>query len=284
MSDGVYGQQSSAGESTLPTPNGQPLSLPFTGERIIPGKVGETLFSEHEARYIFAGQFVKNKRVLDVACGTGIGTSYLRKAGSEVCIGIDIDRSAIEYARATYRDCTFEEGDASSLPLPDRSVDVVVSFETVEHITNPAAFLTECKRVLRDGGFLICSTPNREMVRWNANNPYHTREFTVAEFTELFGGIFSDVRFYSQKNTNRLTYAARTLALRVVCQLNLKSLLMKVVGRSPDPIAARSEFQESDRPSGAEVRPYEPGEKWLRPLYFIAVGRKSGTDMRLNSL
>src|SRR6266478_7926362 len=66
-------------------------TLQFTGERIVPGQVDEPLFRAHEARYVFAGRFVRDKAVLDLACGTGIGTHYLLKAGALTCLGLDID-------------------------------------------------------------------------------------------------------------------------------------------------------------------------------------------------
>src|SRR5271169_2569473 len=135
--------------------------LEHTGERLVPGKTGEALFREHEARYIFAARFVKGMRVLDVACGSGIGTQCLLQAGAHSCIGLDIDRAATDYARTRYKDCIFIRCDATSLCIADASVDVVVSFETIEHVKEQKAFLLECRRVLRPGGTLVCSTPNR---------------------------------------------------------------------------------------------------------------------------
>src|SRR5229473_2873774 len=123
------------GTPALPT-------LQFTGERVVPGKVELFLFREHEARYAFASRFVKDKVVLDVACGTGIGTHYLLTEGARSCLGLDIDRPALEYARAVYEGCQFEECDATNLCVPDSSMDVVVSFETIEHLKDQLKFLS----------------------------------------------------------------------------------------------------------------------------------------------
>src|SRR5262245_60102507 len=123
---------------------------------MVPGKTGETLFREHEARYVFASAFVKGMEVLDVACGTGAGTHYLTQVGGEhPCLGLDIDGPAIEYARAAYKGCQFAQCEATNLCVPDSSMDVVVSFETIEHLSDPMKFLSECKRVLRPGGVFI---------------------------------------------------------------------------------------------------------------------------------
>src|SRR5258708_20869456 len=86
------------GFATVPT-------IPMAGERIHPGMVGEQVFREHEARYVFASRFVQGKRVLDVACGTGIGTQCLLNAGAQSCVGLDIDQLAVAYARAAYGNC-----------------------------------------------------------------------------------------------------------------------------------------------------------------------------------
>ncbi len=164
--------------------------LEYTGERLVPGKGGEALFREHEARYIFAGKFVRGMRVLDVACGSGIGTQYLLQAGAHSCIGLDIDRAATDYATAKYKDCIFIRCDATSLCVAKASVDVIVSFETIEHVKEQKAFLLECRRVLRPGGTLVCSTPNRALSRWGDANPFHlsrvqysgVQRFTWANF------------------------------------------------------------------------------------------------------
>src|SRR6267143_674405 len=116
-------------EESMTTLGAAVPDLEFTGERIVPGKTGEALFREHEERYVFAGQHVSGKDVLDVACGTGVGTSFLRGAGARRVWGLDIDPDAIAFAKARYGDCEFAESDATDLCLPDSSIDVVVSFE-----------------------------------------------------------------------------------------------------------------------------------------------------------
>jgi ubiquinone/menaquinone biosynthesis C-methylase UbiE len=157
-----YGNQ----DSTKSQQDAIPI-LPFTGERIVPGMGAEALFRQHEVRYLFAGSFVKNNRVLDVASGSGLGTDYLLRSGAQSCVGLDIDQAAIEYARARYPNCEFTQCEATRLCLADDSVDVVVSFETIEHIKDQKAFLSECKRVLKPEGLVICSTPNRTLSRWS---------------------------------------------------------------------------------------------------------------------
>jgi ubiquinone/menaquinone biosynthesis C-methylase UbiE len=249
-------------------------TLPFTGERIVPGQVEESLFREHEARYVFASRFVKDKVVLDVACGTGIGTHYLLKAGARSCLGLDIDLATIDYAKAAYGDCQFAECDATNLCVPDSSIDVVVSFETIEHLRDQLKFLSECHRVLRPGGVLVCSTPDHTVCRWLAENPYHLHEFTVTEFTRALETFFVDVRTFGQKNTNRLLYAGRCLLSRALHELRLMKTAKRILRWESPPLAMRSEFGGSLRDSHAEIRPYHAA-RLVVPMFVIAVARRS---------
>jgi SAM-dependent methyltransferase len=251
-------------------------NLEFTGERIVPGATEEPLFREHEERYVFAGSFVKDEQVLDVACGTGVGTHYLVTAGARGCYGLDISEEAVEYARCAYADCEFFQGDATQVPLPDGSVDVVVSFETIEHVGNQRKFLHECFRVLRPGGLFICSTPNRRMVRWHSANPFHTHELTSDEFERLLGAVFTDIQLHGQDFRMHTWYVVRTLLVRLLDQFKIKGLAKRILGRRPPSLVGRSEFDPSLYALEArqKIRVY-PAGRFIEPVYLIAVGRKA---------
>src|SRR6478609_1827167 len=108
--------------------------LEFTGERFVPGIVGE-IAHEHWHRYAFARRLVAGRRVADVACGEGYGSALLATSAASV-VGIDLDAAAIAHAVATYAAASvrFVQGSATALPLADGSVDAIVSFETIEHL------------------------------------------------------------------------------------------------------------------------------------------------------
>jgi predicted RNA methylase len=110
---------------SIPSTKESVSEFEFTGERIVPGRTAEHLFREHEERYAFAAQYVKGKDVLDVACGTGVGSWFLRRAGARKVWGLDIDPQAVAFAKARYADVSFAQCDATELCLPDRSIDVV---------------------------------------------------------------------------------------------------------------------------------------------------------------
>jgi len=256
-------------DSAVPLPQ-----LRFTGERMVPGQVLEPLFQEHETRYLFAGKFVKDKVVLDVACGVGIGTHYLLKAGARTCLGLDIDGPTIAEARATYRGCRFERGDAMALSVPDNSIDVVVSFETIEHLSEASRFLSECHRVLRPGGMLICSTPNRTMSRWAPDNSHHVHEFTAAEFRKALETEFDQVELFGQQQMNLLKYAGERLLSRALHAIRVMNAAKRACGWKIPPPAVRTEYGGMPLDAFYEIQSYRPSLR-AQPKYVVAVARKS---------
>ncbi|MEO6565391.1 MAG: methyltransferase domain-containing protein [Casimicrobiaceae bacterium] len=179
-------------------------SLEFTGERFVPGLPGE-IAHEHWHRYAFARRFITGKRVLDVASGDGYGSALLAAVAGSV-VGVDVDVAAIGHARTTYAGRTnlrFEVGSAAALPLPDASVDVVVSFETIEHLPREmqAPMLAEIARVLAADGMLMLSAPNpvEYSVARNYHNPFHLHEPPRAELDALLAVAFPWRRWFRQR-------------------------------------------------------------------------------------
>ena len=179
----------------MPAPN------EFTGERFLPECTGE-IWAEHWHRYLFAAGRVAGLDVLDVACGEGYGSSLLAKHAKSVT-GVDIDADTVARARSKYRapGLRFEAGSVSRLPLPDASFDCVVSFETLEHLTEQEEMLAELRRVLRPEGFIVISTPNKVEYseKRDFNNEFHVRELYEHEFRELLGRHFGAQQWYGQR-------------------------------------------------------------------------------------
>ena len=179
--------------------------LEFTGERIVPGLADENLWNEHRSRYAFARQFASEKRVLDAGCRTGYGAASLAVHAREV-IGIDCSQEAVEYARDHYvRDnLKFEQGFCDRLPAADNSVDLVVAFEVIEHLTEWREFLAEARRVLTEDGLFLVSTPNKLYYgesRENAGpNPFHVHEFEYTEFRDELARVFAAVSMLAQNH------------------------------------------------------------------------------------
>jgi SAM-dependent methyltransferase len=147
----------------------------------------------HIARYDLAARFVRDDdTVLDAACGLGYGTALLHDSASNAFVtGLDLSESVIAYARATFGSrrprTAFEAGDVMTVRArPDATLDLVVSFETLEHIEEPDAFVAEVARVLKPGGRLICSIPNRWVDHTGRDpNPFHLHVFDLERLTSL---------------------------------------------------------------------------------------------------
>ena len=172
----------------------------FTGERYVAG-VGGPVEYEHFHRYIMALAYCWDKAVLDIASGDGYGSNLLATAAGSV-VGVDIDHGAVASAAARYvrPNLRYQQGSATSIPLPDASVDVVVSFETLEHIVEHDEFLAECRRVLKPDGTLVMSTPDKEIYSPEGSppNPYHLKELTRAEFEALITRHFGAFAMFGQ--------------------------------------------------------------------------------------
>lgn len=158
------------------------------------------LYDEHIIRYQFVAPYVADKVILDIASGSGYGVAFLADAGATHVIGIDVDEQAVSEARTLYKNpaIEFRNGDATKLDLQDNSIDIITSFETIEHLSDPEKCLSELKRVLRPDGLVFISTPNRTLSQ--EKNPFHTKEFDRKEFASLLKGYFSEVKVFDQKN------------------------------------------------------------------------------------
>lgn len=178
-------------------------ALDFTGERFTPECVRE-IWYEHWHRYAFALPLVAGKRVLDAACGEGYGSNLLASVAAEV-IGVDISAQATMHARERYAQARpnlrFETADAAALTFADRSFDVVVSFETLEHLEAQQELVSGFARVLRDDGVLLISSPDKRTYSEAAGfrNEFHVRELYREELLALLQPHFAHVRLYAQK-------------------------------------------------------------------------------------
>jgi ubiquinone/menaquinone biosynthesis C-methylase UbiE len=175
--------------------------MEFTGERFVPG-VGGQIKYEHLHRYALSMEFAAGKSVLDIASGEGYGAALLAQV-AEVVTGVDIDPDSINHSkhRYYYPNLHFSVGSCQSIPLPDESVDLVTSFETIEHHEFHEEMMREFKRVLKPDGVLIISSPNRLVYsdEPHYSNPFHVKELYFDEFNKLLGQHFKHTLIYGQR-------------------------------------------------------------------------------------
>ena len=176
--------------------------LPFTGERFVPGTPGE-IWVEHWHRYHFASRWAAGRRVLDVACGEGYGSALLARHAASV-VGIDISQQAIDHARGAYAgvaNLEFRCAPCTALPVEAATIDLAVSFETIEHIEAQEEFLDEVARVLGPEGVLLLSCPNKLEYsdKRGYANEFHVRELYRDELAALVAARLPLSAWFAQR-------------------------------------------------------------------------------------
>lgn len=218
--------------------------MKFTGERYVPAEQGRIRL-EHLHRYAVAQKIVSGKVVLDVACGEGYGAKLLADI-AEVVFGVDVAEEVIEHASATYvrPNLQFRCGNAIDLEFPDSTFDVVVSFETLEHLAEQEQLLAEIRRVLKPDGILMISTPNRPIYSEESgeSNKFHVNELDFRELNDLLLSVFSQVSYSGQRL--------------------LMSSAIQELGETTSVSALWSDDGERLIPSGPQLRD---------PIYFVAI-------------
>src|ERR1700719_4618502 len=262
------------------------VTLKSHAERMVPESSDRFTFWEHVYRYAFACRFAAGNRVLDVACGEGYGAAALRNAGASHVVGVDISEEVCLHARKKYG-LDARAGAAESIPLADSSVELVVSFETIEHVPSPATFLDECARILVPGGRLIVSTPNKDVYSRPGvpGNQYHCSEMTEEEFLSALGARFHKICFYTQRPYSTGWWSPRILASDLgprrpsFARLRRSAQFRFFPKAVYDPtneqrISVVEEILAATRGRTNPVNPYAilPRRRWTleRPFYFIA--------------
>lgn len=179
------------------------MSMDYSGERFLPDECNGEIAIEHYQRYQLAKQLVKDKVVLDSACGDGYGSSLLAESAFKV-VGLDIDEAVVEKANQKYGNSklSYIAGSVENLPFDDAIFDIIVSYETIEHVNEKIqnSFLKEIKRVLKPDGILIISTPNKavytDLVK--GINKFHIKEFYAKEYLEFLYNYFPIIDIFCQ--------------------------------------------------------------------------------------
>jgi O-antigen biosynthesis protein len=168
-------------------------------ERAAPEEMSEHLMeSEHRGRYLWAASLAADLDVIDAGCGTGYGSEILAEAGARRVVGVDISQEAIDYASSasSHARTEFSLGSLHALPFDDASFDLAVCFEVIEHVEDQPLAIRELRRVLRPGGVLAISSPNRDV--YPPGNPHHVHEYVPQELEQALREDFANVRLFRQ--------------------------------------------------------------------------------------
>jgi SAM-dependent methyltransferase len=191
-------------------PGVPPLEL--TGERTLPDVPAENYwFRRHLVVYEWIAERCRGLKVVDMACGEGYGTGVLARRAREVT-GVDANPEAFEHARLKYTrpGVRFVR---NMIELHAEPCDAVVFLQTIEHVPDPEGVLRHFRSM---AGTVYVSTPNLLTLAPpgadKSGNPWHLREYRVAEFRELCESVFDRVELYGLFHARKLR--AHELALR----------------------------------------------------------------------
>lgn len=191
------------------------MKIKYIGERVIPNQMQSDPVNLilHLHRYIFALPYIVNKKCLDVACGAGYGTAIISMLAKKTA-GVDIDEETIKWAKQNnffYTKAKFFKIDLNKEQIPER-YDIIISFETLEHLDSPTEFLKKIKSTLRLNGQLILSVPIGEPA-----NQFHKHFFNWQSITRLVESVFGrNIKWYSQK-VNLIKEGKDENALFAIC-------------------------------------------------------------------
>lgn len=172
-------------------------------------------FAKHFSAYHFASQF-SGRDVLEIGFGDGYGSNFLADHGRNV-VGIDLFETNVREASARYprENLKFHTMPATAMRFPDRSFDLVVSFQVIEHIPQAqlGTYVREIRRVTRPGGTICLTTlnlkKNMKPGQLYDKSPHHDKEFTPDEFSAFLKPFFHKIEFYGLYPTPKHAFMER---------------------------------------------------------------------------
>lgn len=239
----------------------------------------------HLARYAFASEYVRARRVLDAGFGAGYGAVMLAAAGATSVAAVDIDAEAVRRAKQRFAGAgvEFVFDDCQQLTQVVGPFDVVCCFETIEHLPDPEKFLQAVARVLHADGLLLISTPDRAVsppaVGDRPRNPFHLREWYRDEFAALLSGWFEEVELRAQVEATAVARRAEAVAaLRhgLLWANPLTTFLWRklALGARGERAWKNLEGLATGGPSDYPIVPLYLVDAFGHPLYHVALCRR----------
>lgn len=241
----------------------------MTLERFEQGSTPSYFFQSATHKYLFASENIHGSTILDIACGTGYGTNIMfQRHKDTVFFGCDIDDSAINYAKNNYpSQITFKKCSAYDTGFENNFFDTVVSFETLEHLSNGDSFMKEIKRILKPNGKFICSTPNRSFgerlgsTKEKPLNPHHISLYYHNDLTSLLSSYFANVSILGQTESAAEFFYKFPILYRTYRKL--KPLLLPLITK-------KSSTSEIIFPNQLNEK-FKPKKFWKSAYYMVGL-------------
>jgi ubiquinone/menaquinone biosynthesis C-methylase UbiE len=248
-----------------------PKEMPKTSERLIPDKMQKRVnYRAVYLRLIFAYEYAKtsitrDSSILDMGFGEGYGTANLSNYFKNV-VGLEVEENAVKHAIEKYQseNCHYMIYDGRSVPFEDESFDRVTSFHVIEHVNNDDMYVREAWRVLKPGGILMMTTPNRALRLDDGQKPwnrFHLREYDSVELQAVLKKAFSEVKIYGIYGNQKLQEMelARIKTARMVARLDIFGLrdivpmkLRQIVSNIINDIRSSRKSDENSQKLGIE--------------------------------
>ena len=206
---------------------------------MIPPQKGElsVVYEHHKYAYEETLQYVTDKIVLDVGCGTGYGVKICSETAKFV-VGLDYDLSAVKYCNDNFatENNSFINSNALLLSIVTDSFDVAITFQVIEHISDSLKFIEELKRVVKPSGLIIISTPNvTDSGKRKFGNPFHINEMGYDDLEDLLRKSFESFEIFGHtyKSQGTLMKMIRKLPLyKIGAWFRRSSIIKKQVSKS----------------------------------------------------
>ena len=155
--------------------------------------------------------------LLEIGCGRGYGLEVLSEVGS-IRVGVDLSLPFLREAQSLNREVSWVQATGSALPFKSHSFHSIVALEVIEHIPEDRRFIENLIPLVRKGGIIVLSTPNRQATSAHSGkplDPFHVREYTADEFAHLLKEVFPSVSLYGQRDEVRRNTAGLRFLKRV---------------------------------------------------------------------
>ncbi len=253
-------------------------------EKVEDTKRGETFYFDYGpkiSRYLWASNYIKDKKVLDIGCSSGYGSHHLAASGAKMVVGGDSQESNIRYAKGNYSNevLDFLLCDATNMPFHSSFFDVIVCFELIEHLRErqQRQLLSECRRCLTEGGIFLCSTPNKKFSTPHQGAQHwshqHIKELYPDEFEQLLGEVFSEAMLFGSSPLNimsRVWYRHLEYFIGEYVTPRIPRGLMNAIRHAMNFVLVGRRGIDDVANSKFSIQPYEDRLHWR---YLIALCR-----------